>query len=58
MLIADLVSASSQLSDCLVMLIQKRYMSVAVAVVWIVISLKLKATGQRLACLQEKEKNQ
>lgn len=49
MLVADLVSTSSQLPDCLVMLIEERYMAVAVAIVRIVISLKLKAIGQMVS---------
>ena len=40
MLVANLVSASSQFSDRLIVLVQERYMAMPVAIAWIVISLK------------------
>ena len=40
MLVANLVSSSSQFSRRLIVLVQERYMAVAVAIAWIVISLK------------------
>jgi hypothetical protein len=49
MLVTDLVSTSSQLPDCLVVLVQKRYVAVTVAVVRIMISLELNALGQRVS---------